>query len=456
MAKKKPRVREKGERKLKRKIKQEKGAEAGEEREMGLSLQAASANLDVHSDLLVHRDDDGVPDFPLPDWRSECESGRNHLLVLNAWLPMQQNWVECVVSALKFLSGDVLGLSVENFVPFLDYKERAQQWKWIGAGRDSNQQLAVLFRHWLKHKNAEPVDGLGINTVVSGALDRLHSEKDPCVKYDVNSKLWIYLHRSRTEEEFERIHQAQGAAAKAKKSLQRPKASKAARAKSKNTAAAKAAAAAAKAAAAATAGLTAASQAKMVAAGQAGLVPAQFIVQQAPGVSTSQAGAQGTPIIVSQAGGKGGQQNIQVVRTVLSQQGGLKPGQATILISQPALQQAAAAGGGVLSSAQVIQAAGGATGSKTTGRGSPKGKAQPVYARIITPPPGMKLTTVGPNQVSASGNVNVLQTVGKLLAGLPTSVAASAGNSGGSSGGAIQQTVTTFSFLLKSVVCQIG
>lgn len=53
------------------------------------------------------------------------------------------------------------GLSVENFVPFLDYKERAQQWKWIGAGRDSNPQLAVLFRHWLKHKNAEPVDGLG-------------------------------------------------------------------------------------------------------------------------------------------------------------------------------------------------------------------------------------------------------------------------------------------------------
>ncbi|KAK7482554.1 hypothetical protein BaRGS_00026155, partial [Batillaria attramentaria] len=387
MAKKKPRVREKGERKLKRKIKQEKGAEAGEEREMGLSLQAASANLDVHSDLLVHRDDDGVPDFPLPDTlpsRLTMGQADNFLSLLrdiicdfpdskattakleervrewqespasalNAWLPMQQNWVECVVSALKFLSGDVLGLSVENFVPFLDYKERAQQWKWIGAGRDSNQQLAVLFRHWLKHKNAEPVDGLGvsqgspppvrtktnfvvrpttaaekamyrdqerlrfenphraftyqlhgyesvvgpvkgvynkdnamtkarehallisdrpafvtiltlvrdaaarlpngegtrgdicellkdsqflapavtdtqINTVVSGALDRLHSEKDPCVKYDVNSKLWIYLHRSRTEEEFERIHQAQGAAAKAKKSLQRPKASKA-------------------------------------------------------------------------------------------------------------------------------------------------------------------------------------------------------------------------------------
>lgn len=146
----------------------------------------------------------------------------------------------------------------------------------------------------------------------------------------------------------------------------------------------------------------------------------------------------GTPIIVSQAGGKGGQQNIQVVRTVLSQQGALKPGQATILISQPALQQAGA-GGNILSSAQVLQAAGGASASKTTGRGSPKGKAQPVYARIITPPPGMKLTTVGPNQVGASGNVNMLQTVGKLLAGLPTTVTTSPGGSGG----AVQQTVTT-------------
>lgn len=63
-----------------------------------------------------------------------------------------------------------------------------------------------------------------IHTVVSGALDRLHYEKDPCVKYDVNRKLWIYLHRSRTEEEFEKIHQAQAAAAKAKKAIQKSKA----------------------------------------------------------------------------------------------------------------------------------------------------------------------------------------------------------------------------------------
>lgn len=30
-----------------------------------------------------------------------------------------------------------------------------------------------------------------LNQIVSGALDRLHYEKDPCVKYDVNRKIWI-------------------------------------------------------------------------------------------------------------------------------------------------------------------------------------------------------------------------------------------------------------------------
>jgi hypothetical protein len=29
-------------------------------------------------------------------------------------------------------------------------------------------------------------------------LDRLHYEKDPCVKYDLQKKLWIYLHKNRT------------------------------------------------------------------------------------------------------------------------------------------------------------------------------------------------------------------------------------------------------------------
>ncbi|KAK3610163.1 hypothetical protein CHS0354_039947 [Potamilus streckersoni] len=279
------------------------------------------------------------------EWQESASS------TLNLWVSDQPNWMDAVVSALKFLGGDTIGMSIENFIPYLDYKERAQQWRWIGVGRDSDEQLSQLYKHWLQFRTevsdysldgregsppparsktayivrpsteeekrvfqdqelrrfqnphkaftyilhgyesvVGPVKGVyskenamtkarehallvsnrpafvtiltlvrdaaarlpngegtrgdicellkdsqflapgvtdaQINVVVSGALDRLHSEKDPCVKYDVNRKLWIYLHRNRTEEEFERIHQAQGAAVKAKKSLQKPKAPK--------------------------------------------------------------------------------------------------------------------------------------------------------------------------------------------------------------------------------------
>ena len=41
-----------------------------------------------------------------------------------------------------------------------------------------------------------------LNNAVSGALDRLHYEKDPCVRYDSARKVWIYLHRGRSEEDF--------------------------------------------------------------------------------------------------------------------------------------------------------------------------------------------------------------------------------------------------------------
>ncbi len=35
-------------------------------------------------------------------------------------------------------------------------------------------------------------------SIVSGALDRLHYEKDASVKYDTDRKIWIYLHKNRT------------------------------------------------------------------------------------------------------------------------------------------------------------------------------------------------------------------------------------------------------------------
>ncbi|KAF4520073.1 hypothetical protein B566_EDAN007930 [Ephemera danica] len=42
-----------------------------------------------------------------------------------------------------------------------------------------------------------------LQSVVGGALDRLHFEIDTCVKYDAKRKTWVYLHRNRSEEEFE-------------------------------------------------------------------------------------------------------------------------------------------------------------------------------------------------------------------------------------------------------------
>lgn len=106
-------------------------------------------------------------------------------------------------------------------------------------------------------------------------------------------------------------------------------------------------------------------------------------------------------MLVSGTGGKPGQ-NIQVVRTVLGQQANLKPGQATILISQPTLQSNA----NVIHTGQLIQ-------SSAKGKAG-SGKAPPVYARIITPPPSQK-PGAGTNSPQPPAAVSVLQTVNKLI-----------------------------------------
>ncbi|NWI97244.1 NFRKB protein, partial [Pitta sordida] len=270
------------------------------------------------------------------DWQS------SHASALNSWYSFASNWSELVLPALQYLAGD------SRDTPFVEFKEKTQQWKLLGAFQDLEKELAALFHLWLETKDQTffkenedssdamplprvrtdyvvrpstgeekrvfqeqeryrysqphkaftfrmhgfesvvgPVKGVfdketslnkarehsllrsdrpayvtilslvrdaaarlpngegtraeicellkdsqflapdvtsaQVNTVVSGALDRLHYEKDPCVKYDIGRKLWIYLHRDRSEEEFERIHHAQAAAAKAKKALQKPK-----------------------------------------------------------------------------------------------------------------------------------------------------------------------------------------------------------------------------------------
>ena len=58
-----------------------------------------------------------------------------------------------------------------------------------------------------------------INAAVSGALDRLHYEKDPCVRFENSLKLWVYLHRYRSEQLFNEIHHLQIYAINVRKKL---------------------------------------------------------------------------------------------------------------------------------------------------------------------------------------------------------------------------------------------
>ena len=92
--------------------------------------------------------------------------------------------------------------------------------------------------------------------------------------------------------------------------------------------------------------------------------------------------------------------NLQMVRTVLSQQAGLKPGQATILISGGAL----GAGGQVLTSGHLLQAA------RAQGKPGTPGKQQPMFARLITPQGNIRL----------AGGVQTIQSQGPLIQTLGT------------------------------------
>eukprot|EP00897_Mesotaenium_endlicherianum_P010951 jgi/Mesen1/9885/ME000070S09175 len=42
-----------------------------------------------------------------------------------------------------------------------------------------------------------------LNQIVSGAMDRLHYERDACIKYDAERKAWHYLHRERSPADFD-------------------------------------------------------------------------------------------------------------------------------------------------------------------------------------------------------------------------------------------------------------
>lgn len=291
----------------------------------------------------------------------------NPITPLNDWYHQSENWFSLLPSAVHFLTGEFTD-QPEDFVPYLEFKVHLNIYQWIGAGRDTDNNLVPLCKYWLSRRNdmgtskglisskpklefgelvsmnsasdeassldrslspaparfptdwivtkattAEiedfreqerrrynsphmsftyyqhgyesvvgPIKGIynqqlpGITkarghnmlvhnrpnfvtiltlvrdaaarlpngegtradicellkssqyinpaagdqvlqTIVSGALDRMHTEPDPCVKYDSKRKIWIYLHRNRSESEFEKMHLQQQCVIKPKK-----------------------------------------------------------------------------------------------------------------------------------------------------------------------------------------------------------------------------------------------
>ncbi|KAL5500409.1 hypothetical protein EMCRGX_G011966 [Ephydatia muelleri] len=167
--------------------------------------------------------------------KKECSS--------STWLKAKKDWVELTLSALLYLSAEVGGQDRDSEVEllvlcnhWLETLDRAlvrggalgvagvrDATSRLPNGEGTRIDLCILVRD--SQYLQETVSDTQLNNAVSGALDRLHYEKDPCVRYDNARKLWIYLHRGRSEEEFELIHWASEVAAKQRKyfMMSRPK-----------------------------------------------------------------------------------------------------------------------------------------------------------------------------------------------------------------------------------------
>ena len=126
----------------------------------------------------------------------------------------RSNGYESVVGPLKGMYNPSMGntkarghtmLSADrpNFVTILSLVRDATAR--LPNGEGTRAEICELLKSSQYISSTAPDNVL--QSVVSGALDRMHTQFDPCVKYDPKRKIWIYLHRNRSEEDFERLHQ---------------------------------------------------------------------------------------------------------------------------------------------------------------------------------------------------------------------------------------------------------
>ncbi|XWS55749.1 hypothetical protein CRYUN_Cryun09bG0027300 [Craigia yunnanensis] len=71
----------------------------------------------------------------------------------------------------------------------------------LPGGMGTRADVCVLIRD--SQYIVEEISEEQLNQVVSGALDRLHYEHDPCVQFNGERRLWFYLHGDREEDDFE-------------------------------------------------------------------------------------------------------------------------------------------------------------------------------------------------------------------------------------------------------------
>ncbi|KAK6231528.1 hypothetical protein QUC31_011196 [Theobroma cacao] len=71
----------------------------------------------------------------------------------------------------------------------------------LPAGMGTRADVCVLIRD--SQYIVEDISEEQLSQVVSGALDRLHCEHDPCVQFNRERRLWFYLHGDREEDDFE-------------------------------------------------------------------------------------------------------------------------------------------------------------------------------------------------------------------------------------------------------------
>ncbi|KAL3265604.1 hypothetical protein HHI36_009808 [Cryptolaemus montrouzieri] len=107
------------------------------------------------------------------------------------------------VGSAKARGHTILTADRPNFVTILSLVRDATAR--LPNGEGTRGDIVELLKH-SQYISPTATDNV-LQTVVSGALDRMHTQFDPCVKYDTKRKIWIYLHRNRSEEDFEKIHQ---------------------------------------------------------------------------------------------------------------------------------------------------------------------------------------------------------------------------------------------------------